>query len=43
MAQLQIEPLRGRFLNELSGGERQKVMLAQQPNVLVDEKDATHS
>ena len=28
MAQLRIEPLRGRFLNELSGGERQKVMLA---------------
>ena len=26
MAQLRIEPLRGRFLNELSGGEREKVM-----------------
>ena len=35
MAELQIEPLRGRFLNELSGGERQKVMLAQQPKLLL--------
>lgn len=39
MAQLGIEPLRGRFLSELSGGERQKVMLAralaQQPKVLL--------
>ena len=39
MAQLQIEPLRGRFLNELSGGERHKVMLAralaQQPKLLL--------
>src|SRR5699024_1524788 len=28
MEKLDILPMRGRFLNELSGGERQKVMLA---------------
>lgn len=39
MAQLEIEPLRGRFLDQLSGGERQKVMLAramaQEPRILL--------
>lgn len=39
MEQLELTPLRGRFLNQLSGGERQKVMLAralaQQPKILL--------
>lgn len=39
MAKLGLEAMRGRFLNQLSGGERQKVMLAraiaQQPRVLL--------
>lgn len=39
MDRLGLDPMRGRFLNELSGGERQKVMLAralaQQPKALL--------
>lgn len=39
MEQLNLEALRGRFLSQLSGGERQKVMLAralaQQPKILL--------
>lgn len=39
MGQLDLLPMRGRFLNQLSGGERQKVMLAralaQQPKILL--------
>ena len=39
MDQLELTPLRGRFLNQLSGGERQKVVLAralaQQPRLLL--------
>lgn len=39
MDRLGLDPLRGRFLNQLSGGERQKVMiaraLAQQPKLML--------
>ena len=39
MHRLDVEDMRGRFLNQLSGGEKQKVMLAralaQQPSVLL--------
>ena len=45
MRYLNLEDMRGRFLNRLSGGERQKVMLAralaQEPTLLCREQDLT--